>query len=87
MGLCQRHNAGIYLGYRCPHRAAMLTCLFARPWRGGEAKNMAMVLGTLNTTPHDLVNIVASFMPPIAHEAYKDALSENLGAPVNHTCH
>ena len=43
-----------------------LGSLYTRPWRGGEAKNMGMVQGTLNTVPHDLVNIVASFMPPIA---------------------
>ena len=27
---------------------------------------MAMVLGKLHGIPHDLMNIVASFMPPIA---------------------
>ena len=53
-----------YEGRRCVHRAALFTTLNVKPWRGGEAKSMAMSLRrSYSGLPWDMTNIIASYMP------------------------
>ena len=53
-----------YVGYRCSSRAALFTTLYVRPWRGGEAKGMAISLRrSYPDLAWDMVNIIASYMP------------------------
>ena len=66
MKFSMKHRASEYQGYRCPQRAHLFTCLCIRPW-AGEAKNMVTILNRNHANiSWDLVNIIASFMPPIA---------------------
>ena len=53
-----------YMGYRCSSRAALFISLHVRPWRGGEAKGMAISLQrSYSDLAWDMVNTIASYMP------------------------
>ena len=56
-----------YEGRRCTGRSALFTTLYVRPWRGGEARGMAICTRkAYSDIPFDLINIIASYMPAMA---------------------
>ena len=54
------------MGHRCTDRAALFTTLHVRPWKGGEARSMAICTRrAYSDIPFDMINIIASYMPAI----------------------